>query len=520
MSLALESRTDRQWLGTVLNTDRFQRPSDLQLLIAVCGAVLGSLVVGITASESIPNAIILLVGATVAIAMTLQGRYLAIALVAGVPALSGIDRGGAIPILKLSEALTILGAVLALAARPKLQRSTYTLVDWAFAAYAGTSFALGMYHASGSLSTMLTQERPVFQPVIMFFLYRAIVVTVRNRTLLRSSIRALLVASSVAGAIALVQSMPLLWVRRSLAEITGSTMIETGPGVIRSTGPFPIWHSLDGFLLPCVFVALALVLEGDKQSIASRRFLGIVLTINVLAIVSTLTVAMGLTGIPAAIFLGFLYRRTRDVVVGLLVATLVAGALFAPALTLRYQQQYESGSPVRASGGTPQTFTYRVHVWQRDYLPLLEPVLLQGYGNRLPESARFAHTENQYITYLLRGGAPLLIVALGLLFCTAVSGQGAARRYGGPPRALGRAAVVTALALVPLFVIWPYLSNAGFGQSWPVLAGLLVAASRVARDERLLPDAADTEVAAAALPIADAASAHHPVIDLRRPPGR
>jgi hypothetical protein len=479
MSIVVAQRTNRSLVGSVLDAERFRRPSDLQLLIAICAAVLGSLVVGKTAATSIPNAIILLLGAVLAIAMTLQGRYLAIALVAGVPLLSGIDRGGAIPFLKLSEALTILGAVLALAARPKMQRAPYTLVDWSFALYATTSFALGMFHASGSFSTMITQERPVFQPVIMFFLYRAVVVTVRNRTILRSAIRALLVASSIAGAIALLQSLPILWVRRTLADITGSAMIETGPGTIRATGPFPIWHSLDGFLLPCVFLALALVLEGNRQQIASRRFLAIVLTIDVLAIVSTLTVAMGLAGIPAAIFLGFLYGRTKQVTIGLVIAAIAAGALFAPAIALRYQEQYDSGSPVRSSGGTPQTFTYRVHVWQRDYIPLLEPVLLQGYGNNLPDSARFAHTENQYITYLLRGGTPLLLAALGMMFCTAVSGQGSAKRSTGESRALGRATLVSALALLPLFIIWPYLSNAGFGQSWPVLAALMVAGVRL-----------------------------------------
>jgi hypothetical protein len=484
MSLTVEHEASRQWTGPVLNTNRFQRPSDLQLFVAVVAAISGATVVGATAAVSITNAFVLLIGAVLAIAMTLQGRYLAIVVVAGVPLLSGIDRGGAIPLLKLSEALTILGATLALAARPKLQRSTYTLVDWGFAAYAGTSFALGMFHASGSVSTMITQERPVFQPVIMFFLYRAVVVTVRSTTILRAAIRALLGASAIAGAIALLQSLPLLWVRQTLAEVTGSSMIETGPGIIRATGPFPIWHSLDGFLLPCVFLSLALLLEGKRQTVASTRFLAVVLVVDVLAIVSTLTVAMGLAGIPAAILLGFLYRRTRQVIVGLVIGALVAGALFGPALTLRYQQQYESGSPVRSTGGTPQTFTYRVHVWQRDYLPLLEPVLLQGYGNRLPESARFAHTENQYITYLLRGGVPLLIAALGMLFCVAVSGQGAARRYPGVPRALGRTTLIASVTLLPLFVIWPYLSNAGVGQTWPVLAGLLVAASRLARDER------------------------------------
>lgn len=489
----LADRTDAQWVGGLLNVERFQRPSDLQLFIAISGAILGSLVVGMTAAESIPNACILLIGAALAIAMTLQGRYLAIALVAGVPLLSGIDRGGAIPMLKVSEALTILGAVLALAIRPKLQRSKYTLIDWGFALYAATSFSLGMFHASGSLSVMINQERPVFQPVIMFFLYRAVVVTVRSRKVLRAALRALLIASCVAGVIALVQSLPIPAFRQLLFDITGSTMIDTGGGTVRATGPFPIWHSLDGFLLPCVFVALALVLEGDKQSIATRRFLGIVLAIDVLAIVSTLTVAMGIAGILGAIFMGFLYQRTRQVVVGILISALAAGLLFAPALALRYEQQYESGSPVRSSSGTPQTFTYRMLVWQRDYVPLLEPVLTEGYGNSLPDSARFAHTENQYITYLLRGGTPLLMAALGMMFCAAVGGWAAARRFTGESRALGRSIMTSVVALLPLFVIWPYLSNAGFGQSWPVLAALMVAAISI-NQRRSTPSASRSAV--------------------------
>ena len=99
-------------------------------------------------------------------------------------------------------------------------------------------------------------------------------------------------------------------------------------------------------------------------------------------------------------------------------------------------------------------------------------------GNELPETVTFDHTETQYLTYLLAGGVPLLGTSLLVLFLSADLAVLGARREVEPDKAVAVAVLGTAIALPLMWTVWPYTTNAGLGQSFAVVLGLMLASFR------------------------------------------
>jgi O-antigen ligase len=184
----------------------------------------------------------------------------------------------------------------------------------------------------------------------------------------------------------------------------------------------------------------------------------------------------------AVLVVALLQRRLLQAVVLLTAVAAVSALVFAAPITARVQAQF--GTSATASTEVPQTIGYRVRVWQRDFLPLMERAVPYGTGNELPSSVLFQNTENQYISLVLRGGVLLLLSGLAALVLAAAAVFRAARR----PTELTGAAAGAALGIV-LFLpfasmVWPYVTNAGFPQAWLSLAGAVVGAATIRRFAR------------------------------------
>jgi hypothetical protein len=428
-------------------------------------------VVAAACTAGLPAAVAGLLASAGALLLFIHPRWVPAAIAALAPATAGLARGVPIPGLKLSEALIVLGAAYVLAIAPPPDRQRWGPVDWAAFAYAAGSAVIAFGHRAAGHPADLNSS---LTPLLLFLLYRTLAVGLRSEVA-RAAVRLLLIASAVVAAITILQYLDLPGVRNGLRTLVRSGLLERGgTGGIRTTGPFPIWHSLGGFLIPPTLLAVALLLR-KVRGVLPRPYLVAILAINVAAIVSSLTAAVIIGVVIGSVVVGVASRRTGTIILsGVLISVVMLMAFRAP-LELRYAQQTS-----RSTSAVPQTLSYRTEVWRRDYQPLVESSAAFGVGTATPDTVAFRHTEMQYLTLLLRGGIPLL--TLWALLIAAVLWRAASLgwRHGVDPfeAALGAAVLASTIAILPMQLVWPYFTNAGFPQVFFVLLGCLAAVGR------------------------------------------
>ena len=264
--------------------------------------------------------------------------------------------------------------------------------------------------------------------------------------------------------IAVLQVADVGPVRQFLAAITGRDRLldPLAYQVYRGTAFFPSWHALGMYL--CLHAVIAAVCLGRASPTAKdKRLLIMTLLLSGVGILTTTTATPALIyGIAIVAFL----VSTRNAVWAFLgTATLVFTALLTPVgqnISERIQVQYgESGN----ESILPKSFWFRVEVWTRDFLPIIQQNAWTGYGPVAEDSSLFAHMESMYISVLMQGGI-LLLVALALLLIVAfVRMDGIVRNLPRDDPSLvnpaARALRFTIVLLTLFMVIHPYLSDAG-----------------------------------------------------------
>jgi len=165
----------------------------------------------------------------------------------------------------------------------------------------------------------------------------------------------------------------------------------------------------------------------------------------------------------------------RWLAIGLTVIAVGAGTVLSHRLAVQFSTTAGTGRPAFI----PQTLGFRWTIWAQQYIPTILKRPLTGWGVVLPNSIRWPDPESQYITFLLQGGLPLVLMFV-FLFIGMLHEAGRARLSADPvDRAMGEALVVTVVVLGIINFIWPYLSNGGMPQLlWCLFAILAPAVSR------------------------------------------
>lgn len=446
-------------------------PAGVLLLAAVSGA----LVVGVAASIGALEGVAALLLVVTGLALLRRPDLAGLVLVAMVPAMSGVRRGFPAPGLRLSELLIVGvgGLVVTFAARRTSRR--WEAVEWLAMGYAATTIAIGSLalatrgipFTAKTVGTMLT-------PFGLLLLYRAVTVALQGPAKRRDGIRVFLWASLPVSLLSLLQYLDIGPVRRLLEELVASEnfAVNTTLGFqSRVTGPFVLWHSLAGYLLPVLLLCTALLLEGSGR-VMNRLELLVVALPAVAAFVATYTFAAYFGLLAGALLLAVWMKKLRQAVVWLCLGALVAGLLFAPSISARVQDQYATATFEGRNRYVPQTLQYRFDVWTEQYLPALEGRLVTGYGPIDPPDVQWKHTESLYLSLLLRGGLPLLLIYLGLLWAL----LGRSRRLfrsDDPTQAVpSKVLAAMLLVLVPMHAVYPYFLDVGLPQALWVVAGL------------------------------------------------
>jgi hypothetical protein len=393
----------------------------------------------------------------------------ALVLVSAVPALSGLDRGIPVPGFRVSEVL-----IVGIAALTMITTSSdpWRAFDWASLAYVLGTVAFGLIDVSGvggsGLSSLSGEEvGKLVGPLEFFLLYRAVRALSRSRDTRRVIMRWALAASVPISLLALMQFAGVPGTRALAVAYAGEIeTLEAHSTFYRATALFSQGHLLSAYLMLVLLIAVAYLFDSKPTPFERRTMLAIV-GLDVVAIGATSTVTPILGLIAGVLALALWYRRLGRAMLALTGAALIAIVIFGPTITARIAQEYAGPG---ASGGAPQTLSYRAHVWTSEYLPTIGQHLATGYGPGLPPGSIWPYTESAYITILLRGGLPLLLIFAWLMWIMARHSLAVA----DDRRPVARAMFVTIVALTVMHLVANYFFNAGFPQLWWGVAGVLM----------------------------------------------
>ncbi len=448
-------------------------PRDRRSLLAVSAASI--LLVGVGASFGVATAAAGLLAVVVALAVLRRPVVGALALVALVPALSGLRRGLPVPGLRLSETLVVgLGGLVVLAVADGTR--PWTRFDLLTLGYAVLTLVLGAVNL-WLRSDPFTAERVgvLVGPFQFFLLYRAVHVGLATPRSRRWALRLLVYASVPVSVIAIAQQLDLGPTRDVVASLAGDEIFRSWgyQSAPRATGLFPHWHPLAGYLVGILAVSVASLVDRDRPPVPRRAAAVVVVTASA-ALVVTLTITAIVGAAAVAVVLGVRTGRGRAVLVSLATVAVGSVLLFGPFLAGRAEEQLGTAGGDTTAVAVPQTISYRLEVWQEEYVPLVERYILIGYGPDLPASLRWQHTESVYLTLLLRGGLLLLGVYVALMVALFLAARDAERADESAPRVAGAALVALLPALAVMQLLFPYFTSGGLPHVLWILAALVV----------------------------------------------
>lgn len=455
--------TSPGWLGA--------RPRPV-LLATVC-AVVGGLA-GAMAPVRPRDAVGLVVAVALVAVVLLRPFVGAVLLVSVVPAASGFASGFPVAHVRISEALIgLVGVTLIVSARRR-DAVRWGALDWVLLAYGVCWAAFGAL-ADVSLHQHLSLEGwgTVVGQLQFFLVYRGVRVAVRSPGERRSAVLAAVIASAAVAVLALLQEAKAPGIASLLHRLTGgltggSLAGATSGGVTRATGPFVNWAALAGYLLPVVLVVLALVL-GRLE--VRRRWLLWAGVLVAVALALTLEQSAIVCLLVGVVLLTRRYDRDgrlmRWAVLGVAVVVLAA----SPFLVSRLVHELAGSAGTGRIPWIPQTLSFRWSVWSRQYFPAIGAHPLTGYGVVIPSSIRWAWPESQYVSYLVEGGVPMLVMFGALAWGMVDGAVAAARSSDAFQRALGVALTVAVVSMLVMNTMWPFLSNGGMPQVlWALMA--------------------------------------------------
>lgn len=463
--------------GLAVRSWLFDKPRTPEIAAAAILVALGTGLVGATR----PRDGIAVVAAVAVVTLVLMRPFVGgLLLVSVVPVISGLAPGIPVKSVRASEALVgLIGVTLLVGAR-KRDCIPWEILDWTVLAFGIAWAAFGAGNALALHEHLsLSQWGTVFGQLQFFLIYRGVRLSVRTPRQRRVALGAFLVASVPVGLLAVAQQFRLPGVGSFLFTITGSQEAAvSAPGTVaplsisdlhRATGPFANWTSLAGYFFPVLLLMCAIVLA-NQVGRRRRWFLAIAaVAASGLLVSDEQSAIIGL--VAGIVALGVMSRRTREVGRWLLVALVVGGAVFGPTIGKRVVEELAGGASSSSSSVIPQTLGYRGQVWTGQYFPAIEQRLLTGYGVETPTTIQWPYTESEYVTILMQGGLPLLVVFGVMTWAMIDRSRRMARSPDPLDRALGASLTVGIVTLIVMDIIWPYMSNGGLPQVlWALLA--------------------------------------------------
>jgi O-antigen/teichoic acid export membrane protein len=433
-----------------------------------------SAVVGVASGLGPKYAVAALFGVALVVIVLARPVIGAYTLVAVAPPVSGLRAGLPVPQFRLSEVLIAsVGVLLLVIARPG-QTPRWRAFDWLALGYAVANAVLGAGDllARGSPISISDADK-LLGPMQFFLLYRAVLATLTTQRQRQAALRLLLFASVPVSLLAILQEIHAPGIVNLLANITDSQAFATNVGVARATGPFALWHDLGSYLFVIVMLGVALLINQSWQVIKPRTLAAIVVLAGI-ALICTVSLTP-IAGTAVGVLVLALTARPRKQWVARIAGLIVLlGAAFEPILANRFHEQFALQAPIKQIPYLPQNLNFRITVWTTEFFPVIAKHLTTGFGPDFPPGLAFSYTESIYVTILLRGGLPLLLLYAGLMLALALQARGLRRHPEAERRAIAQVLLVVIVLIVFMQMTTNYFVNAGFPFLFWVLAALLM----------------------------------------------
>jgi hypothetical protein len=411
-------------------------------------------------------------------------------LVTVAPACAGLKRGLLFPGLRISEAMIAGIGILVLLFAGRAPKPAWSRVEIMLLAYAVATAVLGGFDLATRHAPLNGEELgTLLGPLQFVLLLRVVVVTMRAEEHRVRAAQLMLGAATVVGLLAFAQYANVGPTRSVLTHLTGSSLFSRtlGEGVGRVTGPFNIWHELAGFLMPSILLSLAMLISA--RSTALRIFYGAAFVVTALALVSTAAIGILIVTTISSLYIVW-KRQLLNVAFAVAVPfALIVAITFGGTLSGRAEQQAVPSAAAHQLPFAPQTINYRYALFQEQNEPALAGRWATGFGPDLPPRlalGNFPYAETAYVSLLLRGGVPLLVVFLLLALVVAR----AARVAQGDAEtdfqwSIATVVLATTLGYIFLQLIESYLLDSGPPHSYWAFVGLMLASAKPIRRSAL-----------------------------------
>jgi len=345
-------------------------------------------------------------------------------LVLILPLTGGLARGAVVPILRVGQALLVLGFILFLLARPSpLGKSLLTAIDLAFAFFFLSEAVfpvLALYSRGEHLNLYDTQNfygisalQTLLGPIQFYLLYRVVVATISSERQIKVVLELSFVASIIVSAIGILEEVvpPI----RTFIETYYPPIGTSSIGRIASTLDF--YSGLAAYLVFTIIVALTCYAAGKRVGIQPLLLVATIL-LGSTALVLTGTFAAWIGLAVGAISVLVLLRRVPKLVIFILFGVALATIIFQHFLSARLNQELGVG----AQGLLPQSLAFTIQLWQGLFLPAIGQHLLFGAGPAPAVLNSWPDEESQYFYLLLRGGifyfsSYLLLIGVAMAGC-------------------------------------------------------------------------------------------------------
>lgn len=398
-------------------------------------------------------------------------------LAIGIPLTGGLTRGAAIPLLRISEALTLVVVVaLIVHMLPVRARRRFTILDIILLAYClGSVLIPTAVIFVGALSTDLNGWREIVSPLqylAMYLLFSRAEMSERDRRLV---LNLAMLASLPMTAVAVLQYTDFAGARALIANYYPSTVQGSAAGVYRPTGLMGHYSALGAYGLINFTIALAL---GAVRHPGNRwPWLALVACANLITLAAAQTYAP-FVALPVVIVAVVVYARRvpwRVLLPAPIMAVPLTIVLWS-SITKRLQEQILGGG-----SNNIDSISTRVDYWQGFFIPAyLHHGFWMGTGTLMPPEVPqplYTAVDNGYLYQLFRAGIPgmaLLLVMMGGIF---VAGWQCRRSPDPSRRALGAVGMATIVAVALVDWTSEYLTFTTVSQEFWMLIGMMAASA-------------------------------------------
>ena len=457
--------------------DRHPSNTFLMCVLVVSSVAVG---VGLAIRLIIGISIVIAVAATLVILRKpAVGGYLLVGLV---PITSGFLPGVPVPRLRLSELLIVGIAAIVLLSASARQSLPWTVLDISVLVYVVAAFGIG------TIDVIRDHDHKSFElfgtlagPLQFFLLYRTVSVSLPRIEQRKFALRVLFLASIPVSLLALLQQLRLHGVNAFIAKLTGSSIFQSYSyhAFARATGPFDHWTPLAGYLLVILILGISLNMLA-VGGIMSKRAMFVIIGLDTIGMLLSAELSAMAALVLGGLALGVWSGRIRLLARWAVPIVIVAAVLFGSYFVQRLHTEFGTTLGSSRKAFVPQTIAYRWQVWTQQYFPAIRSRLMHGYGPVLPSSITWPDTESQYVTYLMWGGVPLLMIFVAMMWALYHRARLLVRPIAKDPSlaAIARALVVLIIAIYPIDTIFPYFTSSGLPQAFWVLVGIMLAAQR------------------------------------------